>query len=200
MSASFRLRLRLRPRRIENSVSLQFVWRRADSNRQPLRCERSALPIRATPPKEKSSTSGAGTRTPNLSDMSRALWPVELRRPAGCGGRIRTGNLRVMSPTSFQIAPPRGIIRSSAGSGSRTRTGFPPKDFKSLASACSAIPALSTSRRLLERETGFEPATPALARQCSTAELFPQSQGIIRACVFAFNCEGRDSNPHARRH
>ena len=25
-------------------------WRRADSNRQPLRCERSALPIRATPP------------------------------------------------------------------------------------------------------------------------------------------------------
>ncbi len=27
---------------------------------------------------------------------------------------------------------------------------------------------------LLERETGFEPATLALARRCSTAELFPQ--------------------------
>lgn len=26
----------------------------------------------------------------------------------------------------------------------------------------------------MERETGFEPATPALARQCSTTELFPQ--------------------------
>ena len=26
---------------------------------------------------------------------------------------------------------------------------------------------------LLERETGFEPATLALARRCSTAELFP---------------------------
>ncbi len=26
------------------------LWRRADSNRQPLRCERSALPVRATPP------------------------------------------------------------------------------------------------------------------------------------------------------
>ena len=25
----------------------------------------------------------------------------------------------------------------------------------------------------MERETGFEPATLALARQCSTAELFP---------------------------
>jgi hypothetical protein len=25
----------------------------------------------------------------------------------------------------------------------------------------------------MERETGFEPATPALARQCSTTELFP---------------------------
>ena len=26
----------------------------------------------------------------------------------------------------------------------------------------------------MERETGFEPATLALARRCSTAELFPQ--------------------------
>src|SRR5690606_14584614 len=25
----------------------------------------------------------------------------------GCGGRIRTGNLRIMSPTSYRIAPPR---------------------------------------------------------------------------------------------
>ncbi len=27
----------------------------------------------------------------------------------------------------------------------------------------------------LERDTGFEPATPALARRCSTTELVPQS-------------------------
>jgi hypothetical protein len=26
----------------------------------------------------------------------------------------------------------------------------------------------------MERETGFEPATPTLARSCSTAELFPR--------------------------
>ena len=30
-------------------------------------------------------------------------------------------------------------------------------------------------KRLLERETGFEPATPTLARSCSTTELFPRS-------------------------
>ena len=39
-----------------------------------------------------------------------------------------------------------------------------------------AVPCLTTwlCRLLrLERETGFEPATPALARQCSTPELFP---------------------------
>ncbi len=29
------------------------------------------------------------------------------------------------------------------------------------------------SAKILERETGFEPATLALARRCSTTELFP---------------------------
>ena len=31
----------------------------------------------------------------------------------------------------------------------------------------------------LERETGFEPATPTLARLCSTTELFPQAAMIL---------------------
>ena len=31
----------------------------------------------------------------------------------------------------------------------------------------------------LERETGFEPATPTLARLCSTTELFPQAAIIL---------------------
>ena len=38
----------------------------------------------------------------------------------------------------------------------------------------------------MERETGFEPATLALARRCSTSELFPRSFIIVatnRACV-----------------
>src|SRR3989304_9625574 len=30
---------------------------------------------------------------------------------------------------------------------------------------------------VLERETGFEPATPTLARSCSTTELFPRHSG-----------------------
>ena len=33
---------------------------------------------------------------------------------------------------------------------------------------------------ILERDTRFELATPALARQCSTTELVPQRRGIIR--------------------
>lgn len=39
----------------------------------------------------------------------------------------------------------------------------------------------------LERETGFEPATLALARRCSTTELFPhppaEEAGFYRPCV-----------------
>ena len=34
-------------------------------------------------------------------------------------------------------------------------------------------PALFETKRSLERETGFEPAAPTLARLCSTTELFP---------------------------
>ena len=33
-----------------------------------------------------------------------------------------------------------------------------------------------------ERETGFEPATPTLARSCSTTELFPR-KGVSRECA-----------------
>jgi hypothetical protein len=31
-------------------------------------------------------------------------------------------------------------------------------------------------RAKMERETGFEPATPTLARLCSTTELFPRNK------------------------
>ncbi len=34
---------------------------------------------------------------------------------------------------------------------------------------------------MLERETGFEPATLALARRCSTTELFPLEQQSLEA-------------------
>jgi hypothetical protein len=32
----------------------------------------------------------------------------------------------------------------------------------------------------MERETGFEPATPTLARSCSTTELFPRPPARLR--------------------
>src|SRR5262249_6564169 len=38
-----------------------------------------------------------------------------------------------------------------------------------------ARPFPSPRLEIMERETGFEPATPTLARLCSTTELFPQS-------------------------
>ena len=72
---------------------------------------------------------------------------------SGCGGRIRTGNLRVMSPTSFLIAPPRGVFCRERES--NPHEVIPSKDFKSLASANSAIPALfSTSRLFLYCTSG----------------------------------------------
>ena len=72
-----------------------------------------------------------------------------------------------------------------ARGGTRTRMGFPPQDFKSRASTDFATPACSAIRfsaipkdsvdlwlhRLnvsRKRETGLEPATPTLARLCST--------------------------------
>jgi hypothetical protein len=43
-------------------------------------------------------------------------------------------------------------------------------------------PAVGVQRGALERETGLEPATPTLARLCSTTELFPPtgSKGYAR--------------------
>ena len=39
------------------------------------------------------------------------------------------------------------------------------------------------ARQIMERKTGFEPATPTLARWCSTTELLPQFQTRIITMV-----------------
>ena len=73
---------------------------------------------------------------------------------------------------------------SDAGTGDRTRMSFRTQDFKSRASASFAIPArgpltknggasappffILSPHLNRERETGLEPATPTLARLCST--------------------------------
>ena len=56
----------------------------------------------------------------------------------GCGRRTRTSDLRVMSPTSYQLLYPAIF---GAGDRDRTGTGSLPRDFKSRASANSATPA-----------------------------------------------------------
>ena len=65
----------------------------------------------------------------------------------GCGSRIWTYDLRVMSPTSYQTAPSRAILSSKLdffwcrGPESNRYDVWPSQDFKSCASACSATPA-----------------------------------------------------------
>lgn len=49
---------------------------------------------------------------------------------------------------------------------------YSPLDFKSSVSTNSTTPALVFY--IIERKTGFEPATPTLARWCSTPELLSQ--------------------------
>ena len=58
--------------------------------------------------------------------------------------------------------------------GSNRHEGCPPTVFETVASTYSATSAL-------ERKTGFEPATPSLARRCSTAELLPPPDSAFSA-------------------
>ena len=66
---------------------------------------------------------------------------------SGCGGRTRTCDLRVMSPTSYQLLYaaifhfPNGIKSDGAGDRTRTGTVLLPRDFKSLVSTNSTTPA-----------------------------------------------------------
>ena len=84
------------------------------------------------------------SRTPNLLIRSQTLYPIELR-------------------AHLKEIKCRGPVSNRHGS-------HLPQDFKSCASANSATPAYNLA---LERKTGFEPATPTLARWCSTTELLP---------------------------
>jgi hypothetical protein len=63
----------------------------------------------------------------------------------------------------------------------------PPKNLRLTSSGV----ALNDVDNLVERETGFEPATSTLARLHSTTELFPQHRNIYYRC-------GASVNPIAR--
>ena len=78
-----------------------------------------------------------------------------------------------MSPTSFQLLHPAILL---PGAGLEPARGYPQRILSPLRLPIPPPRLIGDSpAKLLERETGFGPATPALARQCSTAELFPQT-------------------------
>ena len=82
----------------------------------------------------------------------------------------RTPNLLIRSQTLYPVELWVLNIKQCRGPESNRYGDHSPQDFKSCASASSATPAIS----LMERKTGFEPATPTLARWCSTTELLPR--------------------------
>ena len=89
----------------------------------------------------------------------------------GAEGRNRTGTDRtvrgILSPLRLPIPPPRHDMPFSA---LEAAIGIEPmnRGFADLRLSHLATPPL------LERETGLEPATPTLARLCSTTELLPR--------------------------
>src|SRR3989337_1533864 len=69
-------------------------------------------------------------------------------------------------------------IQLSAGAEGRTRTGTGVAPQQILSLPRLPIPPLRRlpASRIMERKTGFEPATPSLARRCSTTEPLPLSR------------------------
>jgi hypothetical protein len=93
---------------------------RRESNPQPPVLETGALPIELLPYDSRLLGGQGGSRTPDTTIFSRVLYQLSYlallpqqkaarrRRGSGnSGGGIRTRDLRVMSPTSYQAAPPR---------------------------------------------------------------------------------------------
>ena len=100
---------------------------------------------------------------------------------AGAGDRNRTGtilsNRRILSPVRLPVPPLRHIYIFNFGHYSlinkmeaAPRFELGVKDLQS-----SALP-LGYAALIVERETGFEPATFALARRRSTTEPLPHSR------------------------
>src|ERR1700739_1607698 len=120
-------------------------------------------------------------KSPTKSSASRtscSAAPSRLSTTAiddGRGGRIRTcksfrtEHFKCPADPSF-ATPPLLVPARVNGGGGENRTheyGF-----------CRPAPyhLATPPRGVLERETGFEPATPTLARSCSTTELFPPAR------------------------
>ena len=148
-------------------------WRLAGSNRWPPACKAGALPAELSPHifKEVGKT-GFEPATPwsqTKCSTKLSYFPyIKLIILNGAPDRSRTHNLLIRSQTLYPVELRALYLNWCRGPESNRYGDLSPQDFKSCASASSATPA-----NIMERKTGFEPATPTLARWCSTTELLP---------------------------
>ena len=84
--------------------------------------------------------------------------------------RSRTPNLLIRSQTLYPIELRAQYLINAEG---RNRTGTVITHRRILSPVRLPVPP-PRLKNWLKRKTGFEPATPTLARWCSTTELFPQ--------------------------
>ena len=104
----------------------------------------------------------ANTKNQAIPDIfSRMAWKL-----SGSSARTRTSNLVVNSHPLCRLSY-RGINSGEVEAAPRFELGI--KDLQS-----SALPLGYAAKQQMERKTGFEPATPTLARLCSTPELLPR--------------------------
>jgi hypothetical protein len=88
----------------------------------------------------------------------------------GAPDRSRTHNLLIRSQTLYPIELRAQFNFQKNGAEDRNRTGTVVTYRRILSPVRLPVPP---PRQSLERKTGFEPATPTLARWCSTTELLP---------------------------
>ena len=94
----------------------------------------------------------------------------------GAPERSRTPNLLIRSQTLYPIELRAHIIKIMSAE-DRNRTGTVVTYRRILSPVRLPVPP---PRHKLERKTGFEPATPTLARWCSTTELLPHIMKLMR--------------------
>ena len=89
----------------------------------------------------------------------------------GAADRNRTGTgittRGILSPLRLPVPPPRQTIKKGNKNGGDTQNRTGDKGFADLCLTAWLC-------RHMERKTGLEPATPTLARLCSTTELLPR--------------------------
>ena len=103
------------------------------------------------------------SRTPNLLIRSQTLYPIELR----------AHNSIIVLYLVIQIKEDYFACAKNLGAEDRNRTGTVVTYRRILSPV--RLPVPPPRQNLLERKTGFEPATPTLARWCSTTELLPRN-------------------------